>query len=144
MFLNGKLTAEPCSNDTIPNKDRGPLDLLYQANLFRKWWVGGVGGKEGVIQTGRQGLFIFHLCFLLLTPQVHEIWKYIWRITQRTGFQASKLSVRNQEQYHACSSQSTRQASVECTKRQQGILLFLVAMINLFKQCSHSIHQPGI
>lgn len=34
--------------------------------------------------------------------------------------------------------------SIDCTKRQQYTLVFLVAMINLFKQCSHSIHQPGI
>ena len=36
-----------------------------------------------------------------------------------------------------------RQARLDCTERPQFTLLFLVAMIYLLKQCSHSIRQPG-
>ena len=57
-----------------------------------------------------------------------------YAVTQTTGFQVSKLYVRNQEQHHACVLQSSRQENVDCTEKQQYTLLFLVAMINLFKQ----------
>lgn len=129
MFLNGKLTAKSCLKDTVPNRDRGPLDLLTRPIYLEscQGWEKWESNLDRKVQPICFSSFHFYPVFSLPTlplwmqrrsPQLHKIWSYKGQASRSQN----SLSGINSSTTHIL--QSSRQASFHCTKRQQYAVSF--------------------
>lgn len=151
MFVNGELTATPCANDTIPNKNRGPLDLLTGPICLESCQ----GWEKWESSSDRKARPIFSVGILLLNfghgyPSYHtrrwggtytQALKSQKEHDTRTRSRPLQLPSRQKEQQDVCIFKSPRQ-EVETVQKANNTLLFLATTINPPRHISQEDSLP--